>query len=100
MKAQASWAVLLLCFSCAESAAVAQKAPAQQTIAVVVVDAHAQPPQPVPTVRVELDYLDGSVRVSESRDVTNPKGQAWLVVSQDVAQRGGLHIEIDGAPTW
>ncbi len=75
----------------------AQKAPAQQTIAVVVVDAHAQPPVPVPTVRVELDYLDGSVRVSESRDVTNPKGQAWLSVSQDVAQRGGLHIEIDGA---
>ena len=97
MKAQASWAVLLLCLGCAQSAAWAQKAPAQRTIAVVVVDAHAQPPQPVPTVRVELDYLDGSVSVSESRDVTNPKGQAWLVVSQDVAQRGGLHIEIDGA---
>jgi hypothetical protein len=97
LKAQVSWAVLLLCLRIAESAAVAQKAPAQRTIAVVVVDAHAEPPQPVPTVRVELDYLDGSVRVSESRDVTNPKGQAWLDVSQDVAQRGGLHIEIDGA---
>ena len=29
--------------------------------------------------------------------MTNPKGQAWLDVSQDVAQSGGLHIEIDGA---
>ncbi len=29
--------------------------------------------------------------------MTNPKGQAWLVVSEDAAQRGGLRIEFDGA---
>jgi len=97
MKAPASWAVLLLCLSCAASAAVAQKIPAQQNVAVVVVNADVQPAQPVPTVRVSLGYLDGSVRVTESRDVTNPRGQAWLDVSEDAAQRGGLRVEIDGA---
>ncbi|MGO8759753.1 MAG: hypothetical protein ACLQG3_16670 [Terracidiphilus sp.] len=97
MKAQVSWAVLLLSLCIAQSAAVAQKTPAQRTVPVVVADAHTEPAQPVPTVRVSLGYLDGSVRVTESRDVTNPKGQAWLEVSEDAAQRGGLRIEIDGA---
>ena len=97
MRAQVLWAFLLLCLCIGQSAAAAQKTPAQRTIAVVVLDGHAQPPQPVPTVRVELNYLDGSVRISESREVTNPRGQAWLELSEDAAQRGGLHIEIDGA---
>ncbi len=96
MKAPALWAVLLLCLSCSASAAVAQKIPAQQNVAVVVVNADVQPAQPVPTVRVSLGYLDGSVQVTESRDVTNPKGQAWLEVSEDAAQRGGLRVEITG----
>ena len=44
-----------------------------------------------------LSYLDSAVRVTEARDVTNPKGQAWLDVSEDAAQRSGLRIVIDGA---
>lgn len=63
----------------------------------VVADTHTDPAQPVPTVRISLSYLDGSVLVTEARDVTNPKGQAWLDVSEDAAQRGGLRIEITGA---
>ncbi len=97
MKARGSWAVLLLCLSYAHSLAVAQKTPVQQIVAVIVVNAEVQPAQPVPTVRVSLGYLDGSVRVTESRDVTNPKGQAWLDVSEDAAQRGGMRVEITGA---
>jgi tetratricopeptide (TPR) repeat protein len=97
MKAQVSWAVLLLCLGCAQSAAVAQKAPAQRTVAVVVVDGHIEPAQPVPVVRVVLSYLYNSVRVSGLRGVTNPKGQTWLDVPEDAAQGGGLRIEIIGA---
>ncbi|MGB8029514.1 MAG: hypothetical protein WCF30_07590 [Terracidiphilus sp.] len=97
MKARVLWAVLLLCLSCVQSVAVAQKTPAQETVAVIVVDADVQPAQPVPTVRVSLSYLDNAVLVTDARDVTNPKGQAWLVVSEDAAQRGGLRIEITGA---
>ncbi len=85
----------MLCI--AQSGAVAQKVSAQRTVAVVVADAHTDPTQPVPTVRISLSYLDGSVLVTEARDVTNPKGQAWLDVSEDAAQRGGLRIEIAGA---
>jgi hypothetical protein len=97
MKAPVSWTALLLCLSCAHSAVVAQKIPAQQTVAVIVANADVQPTQPIPTVRVSLGYLEGSVLVTEARDVTKPKGQAWLDVSEDAAQRGGLRIEIDGA---
>jgi len=97
LKAQVSWAVLLLGLGCAEGAAVGQKAPAQRTIAVVVVNAHSEPVQPVPVVRVVLSYLYNSVRVNGLRAVTNPRGQAWLNVPEDAAQSGGLRIEIDGA---
>ena len=97
MKPRVLLAVLLFCLSCAASVAVAQKAPAQKTVSAVVVNAGLQPAQPVPTVRISLSYLDGSVRVTESRDVTNHNGQAWLDVSEDVAQRGGLRLEIGGA---
>ena len=48
-------------------------------------------------MRIALGYLDGSVLVTEARDVTNRKGQAWLDVSEDAAQRGGLRIQIEGA---
>jgi hypothetical protein len=85
MKPRVLLAVLLFCLSCAASVAVAQKAPAQKTVSAVVVNAGLQPAQPVPTVRISLSYLDGSVRVTESRDVTNHNGQAWLDVSEDVA---------------
>jgi hypothetical protein len=97
MKTQAQWAALSICLVCAQSAAIAQKTPAQQTVAVVVVNADVQPAQPVPTVRVSLGYLQGSVLVTEARDVTNPKGQAWLDVSEEAAQHGGLRIGVDGA---
>ena len=97
MKARLSWASLLLCLYSGHIVAVAQKAPAQQAVAVVVVNAESQPAQPVPTVRVSLSYLESAVRVTEARDVTNPRGQAWLDVSDDAAKRGGLRIEIDGA---
>ena len=97
MKAQVSWVVLLLCLSCAYSTVVAQKAPAQRTVTVVVADAHTEPAQPVPTVRVSLSYLDSAVLVTEVRGVTNPRGQTWLDVSEEVAQRGGLRIQVDGA---
>ena len=97
MKAPGSWAVLLLCLSYAHSLADAQKAPAQRTVPVIVADAHTEPAQPIPTVRVSLSYLDSAVRVTEARDVTNPKGQAWLDVSENAAERGGLRIVIDGA---
>jgi tetratricopeptide (TPR) repeat protein len=97
MKAQVSWAVLLMCLGCAQSAAVAQKTPAQRTVAVVVVDGHTEPAQPVPVVRVVLSFLYNSVRVNGVRGVTNPKGQTWLDVPEDAAQGGGLRIEIDGA---
>ena len=88
---------MLLCLCGAQIAAVAQKATAPRTVAVVVVNAQSQPPQPVPTVRVELDFLDNNVLVTEARDVTNPNGQAWLNVSEDAAQRGGLRIQVSGA---
>src|SRR3984957_4047894 len=101
LKAYVAWGALLfcllLCLCGGQNMAVAQKAPAERTVAVVVADAHTEPAQPVPTVRISLGYLDGSVLVTEARDVTNPKGQAWLDVSEDAAQRGGLRIQIDGA---
>ena len=97
MKLLVSWAALLLCIYGGHSAAVAQEAPGQQTVAVVVINAAVQPVQPVPTVRVSLSYLDSAVRVTEARDVTNSKGQAWLDVSEEAAKRGGLCIEIEGA---
>jgi hypothetical protein len=59
-KAQVSWAVLLLCHSCAHSGATAQKTPDQRTVAVAAVNAQAQPPQPAPKVRIdtpqEIEY--------------------------------------------
>jgi tetratricopeptide (TPR) repeat protein len=97
MKAPFSWAVLLLCLNCVYSECEAQKVPALRTVPVVVADVRTEPAQPIPTVRVSLSYLDSAVRVTEARDVTNPKGQAWLDVSEDAAQRGGLRIEVTGA---
>src|ERR1700679_3801938 len=74
LKAYVAWGALLfcllLCLCGGQNMAVAQTEPAQ----------------PVPTVRISLGYLDGSVLVTEARDVTNPKGQAWLDVSEDAAQ--------------
>src|SRR5580658_7832356 len=78
------------------SPAHAQKSTPQQQLAVVVVKADVQPSQPVQSVRVSLSYIDGSSRITDARDVTNPKGQAWLLVSPDVIQRSDIRIEITG----
>jgi tetratricopeptide (TPR) repeat protein len=80
----------------AQTAAGTHKAAPQQTVTVVVVNAHAQPVQPVPTVRVSLSYVDGATRVTDSREVTNRGGEAYLQVSSDAGQRGDLRIEVSG----
>lgn len=77
--------------------AVAVWAGSQQNMTVVVVNAHADPLQPVPGVRVSLTYLDGTTRISDSRDVTNRQGEAWLLLSPEVQQRGELCLEVTGA---
>ena len=76
---------------------VPQKPAGQVNVAAVVVNAQFDPAQPVQAVRVSLSYVDGSSWITDSRDVTNRKGEAWLQVSTDVAQRGDLRIEITGA---
>ena len=73
-----------------------QKPSAQQAVTVVVVNAHAQPAQPVRAVRVSLSYVDNGTRVTEAREVTSQKGEAYLTVSTDAAQRGDLRLEISG----
>jgi hypothetical protein len=64
---------------------------------VVLVNVLPQPPQPVRAVRVSLSYLDSSVLVTDAQEVTNSQGQALLLVSPGVSQRGDLRIEITGA---
>ncbi|MGB9407967.1 MAG: tetratricopeptide repeat protein, partial [Terracidiphilus sp.] len=68
----------------------------QQELAVVVVNAHADPAQPVQGVRVSLSFVSGSEKVVDARDATNRAGQALLLVSAEAAQRGNLRIEITG----
>jgi tetratricopeptide (TPR) repeat protein len=76
---------------------VPQKPAPQQTVSVVVVNAHYDPPQPVQAVRVSLSYVDGFSRISDARDVSNRNGEAWLQVSPDVSQRDDVRVEITGA---
>jgi tetratricopeptide (TPR) repeat protein len=68
----------------------------QRELTVVVVNAHADPSQPVPGVRVSLSFVAGSEKVTDSRDATNRQGQALLVVSPEAAQRDDLRVEITG----
>jgi len=75
----------------------AQKPAPQQNVTMVVVNVVSQPPQPVQAVRVSLQYLDTRAPVTAAQQVTNPRGQAPLVVSADAAQRGRLRVQIDGA---
>jgi tetratricopeptide (TPR) repeat protein len=63
---------------------------------VVVVNAHADPSQPVQGVRVSLSFVAGAEKVVDSRDATNRSGQALLLVSPEAVQRGNLRIEITG----
>ena len=70
--------------------------PPQRELTVVVVDAHTDPSQPVPGVRVSLSFIAGTEKVVDARDATNRLGQALLLVSPEAAQRGDLRIEITG----
>ncbi len=97
MKREARLAVhILLGVGCAAFRALAQNTP-QQNVTVVLLNAHEQPPQPVKAVRVSLSYLDSSVLVTDAQQVTNSQGQALLLVSPGVSQRGDLRIVVTGA---
>ena len=71
--------------------------PLSRTLRSSFVNVLPQPPQPVKAVRVSLSYLDSSVLVTDAQEVTNSQGQALLLVSPGVNQRGDLRIEITGA---
>ena len=67
-------------------------------VIVTVINKHADPGQPVPNVRVTIDFVDGSQKITEARDRTNSQGQTELIISPEAQQRGDLHIEISDAP--
>jgi len=89
-------AFLLLGIGCCGIPAAAQS-PAQQNVNVVVLNVLPQPPQPVKAVRVSLSYLDNSVSITDAQEVTNTQGQALLMVSPGVSQRGDLRVQVTGA---
>jgi len=91
--------MILLGAACLALPARAQNPAPQQNVTVLVVNvvSQPQPPQPVKAVRVSLQYLDTGAPITAARQVTNSKGEAPLVVSADVAQRGRLRVQIDGA---
>lgn len=72
--------------------------PAPIHVIVTVVNEHVEPAQPVPGVRVTIDFVDGSQKITEARDRTNSQGQTELVISPEAQQRGDLHVEISDAP--
>jgi tetratricopeptide (TPR) repeat protein len=74
-----------------------EQSQAQRELTVVVVNAHADPSQPIQGARVSLSFVAGSEKVVDARDATNRAGQALLLVSQEAAQRGDLRVEITGA---
>lgn len=97
MRREARLAVhILLGVGCAAFPAFAQSS-AQQNVIVILLNVHEQPPQPVKAVRVSLSYLDSSVLVTDTQQVTNSQGQALLLVSPGVSQRGDLRIVVTGA---
>ena len=89
--------LILLGAACVALPARAQTPAPQQNVTVLVVNVVSQPPQPVKAVRVSLQYLDTGAPITAARQVTNSKGEAPLIVSADVAQRGRLRVQIDGA---
>ena len=76
----------------------AAPAPASMHVIVTVINKHVEPGQPVPGVRITINFLDGSQRITEARDRTNSQGQTELIISPEALQRGDLHIEISDAP--
>jgi len=89
--------LLLLCAGCVALSAAAQKLVPQQQVTVAAFNELPQPHQPAKAVRISLSYLDSGVTITDAQQVTNSQGQALLMVSADVAQRGSLRIEIAGA---
>ncbi|MGO8759408.1 MAG: hypothetical protein ACLQG3_14910 [Terracidiphilus sp.] len=75
----------------------AQTPTPQRSVTAVLVNAQPQPPQPVKAVRVSLEYIDSGVKITEAQQVTNSQGQAQLLVSSDVFQRGEVQVEVTGA---
>jgi hypothetical protein len=96
MIAKARCLLPVVWLGCCGVGAFAQKLVPQKSVTVTVVDAHVEPAAPVAAVTVSLSYLDGSTGVIDARDVTNPRGQAFLHVSPETAQRDDLRIEIRG----
>jgi tetratricopeptide (TPR) repeat protein len=94
MISKACWVLPVVWLACCEVGAFAQKQVPQKSVTVTVVDAHVDPALPVAAVTVSLSYLDGSTGVIDARDVTNPRGQAFLHVSPETEQRDDLRIEI------
>ncbi|HEY6412539.1 MAG TPA: hypothetical protein VIX42_02555 [Edaphobacter sp.] len=76
----------------------AAPAPAPMHVIVTVINKHVDPGQPVPGIRVTIDFVDGSQRITEARDRTNSQGQTELIISAEAQQRGDLHVEISDAP--
>jgi hypothetical protein len=93
MKQSVQYLGILACL--AAPAAVCQRPP-QRELSVVVVNAHADPSQPVQGVRVSLSFVAASEKVVDARDATNRSGQALLLVSPEAAQRDDLRLEISG----
>lgn len=73
-------------------------APALQTVAVNVMNKHANPVQPVQGARVTLWFFDGSRKITEAQQRTNAKGQTELRVPTDVLEQGNLRVEVSDAP--
>jgi hypothetical protein len=67
-----SWSLVVL----ALAGGTATGAAPPQGVTVTVVNAHTQPAEPVQGVRVSLSYLDGSTRITDSRDVIARRGTA------------------------
>lgn len=84
--------LLLLGLLCA-----AAPSPAQQiSVTVIVVNAIAQPPQPVKAAHVSLTHLISTQIAVDAQGPTNPRGEAQLLLSQSAARNGDLRIVVSG----
>jgi tetratricopeptide (TPR) repeat protein len=82
--------------ACLAAPAAWPQSPQKREVTVVVLNAHAEPSEPVPGVRVSLSFVAGAEKVTDARDATNRSGQALLLVSPEAAQRDDLRLEISG----
>jgi len=88
---------LLLSLGCAAFAAVAQTPAPPLNVTVIVINAIAQPPQPVKAAHVSLTHLISAQLAVDAQGPTNPRGEAQLLISQSAAKNGDLRIVISGA---